>query len=177
MVDFFEQGVAYPFVGEVGRVAGREIYATREEFFPYSLGVTHPEEGEITHVLLPIDEQRSEVTLAGRLGSPGNLTTFGDKVSVGLENDGGTVGSTYFHSATPATASRVPTPGSTICAVEQQGSPPVHTITFRAMVTGSNTITNNVTLTSAGQYGQATSQAVFTAISNLKKVFMPFIKR
>jgi hypothetical protein len=74
---FFEQGVAYPFVGEVGRVAAREVYMTREEFFPYALGVTQPEEGEITHVLLPLDEQRTEVTLAARLGSPGNLTTFG----------------------------------------------------------------------------------------------------
>ncbi|HYF63695.1 MAG TPA: hypothetical protein VD886_12825, partial [Herpetosiphonaceae bacterium] len=107
----------------------------------------------------------------------GDLTDFGDKVSVGLENANGSVGLTYYYSDNPATASRVPTPGTTICAVGQTGGSPVHTITFRAKVTGANTITNNVTLTSAGEYGQATSQAVFAVVSNVKKLFMPFITR
>jgi hypothetical protein len=74
---FLEQGFAYPFVGEVGRLAGRQIYMEREELFPYSLGVLHPAEGEITHLLLPTDEGRFELTMAARIGTPGNLTTFG----------------------------------------------------------------------------------------------------
>jgi uncharacterized repeat protein (TIGR01451 family) len=122
-----------------------------------------------------VDGVESEMCAVYGPTMTGNLTTFTDKVSVGLENDTGTVGSTYYHSATPATASRVPAPGTTICAVEQTGGPSTHTITFRAKVTGTATITNNVTLTSAGEYGYATSQAVFTAISNLKKIYMPRI--
>lgn len=78
---FVEQRLAYPFVGEVGRVAARQIYVRQEQFFPYSLGVRAPEPGEATHVLLPMDEERVELTLAGRLGTPGNLTTLGLGIS------------------------------------------------------------------------------------------------
>jgi hypothetical protein len=75
--NFVEQAFVYPFVGEVGRLAGRQVFTRREEFFPYSTGVTAPAEGEITHLLLPVQEERVELTLAARLGSRGNLTTFG----------------------------------------------------------------------------------------------------
>jgi hypothetical protein len=77
---FFEQGLFYPFVGEVGRLAARQVYARRTEFFPFSLGVRRPA-GSLTHLLLPFDDERMEVTLAARLGSAGNLTTFGLGVS------------------------------------------------------------------------------------------------
>jgi hypothetical protein len=79
--DFVEQGFVYPFVGEIGRVAARQIALRREELFPFALGVRNPAEGEITHVLLPMDEERLELTLAARIGSPGNLTTFGLGIS------------------------------------------------------------------------------------------------
>lgn len=78
---FLEESLYYPFVGEFGRLAGRQIYLNRQDVFAYSLGVMNPAAGETTHVLLPVDEERVEVTLAGRLGSPGNLTTFGLGVS------------------------------------------------------------------------------------------------
>ena len=79
--DFIDEWLDYPFVGEFGRMAGRQLYLKREELFPYALDVLDPEEGEITHVLLPMDEERFELTLAGRIGTPGNLTTFGLGVS------------------------------------------------------------------------------------------------
>jgi hypothetical protein len=79
--DFFEEGLTYPFVGEVGRVAARQVYLKREELFPYAVDVRNPDEGEITHVLLPVVEERFELTLAARVGTPGNLTTFGLGVS------------------------------------------------------------------------------------------------
>lgn len=81
--DFFEQALEYPFVGEIGRVAGRQIYLRRETFFPYSVGARSDADGTVTHVLLPLDERRVEVTLAGRVGEPGNLTIFG----IGFSNE------------------------------------------------------------------------------------------
>lgn len=76
--EFFEQGFQYPFVGEIGRVAGRQQFLRRQTSFPYSLGSSPNRTPETpTHVLLPMDEQRFELTVAGRLGRPGNLTIFG----------------------------------------------------------------------------------------------------
>jgi hypothetical protein len=76
--NFIGQSFQYPFVGEVGRVAGREIFLRRATSFPYSVGAgRHPPEGTVTHVLLPLDEERFELTIAGRVGRPGNLTIFG----------------------------------------------------------------------------------------------------
>jgi len=80
---FVEEELFYPFVGEVGRLAARQLYIRRDDLFPYSLGVLHPEEGEVTHVLLPLEEERIQVTVAARLGEPGNLTTFG----LGISNE------------------------------------------------------------------------------------------
>lgn len=70
---FFEEELFYPFVGEVGRFAGRQHYLSRESLFPYA---TH-DASEITHVLLPLHEERLEITAALRIGEPGNLTVFG----------------------------------------------------------------------------------------------------
>lgn len=82
--DIIEQSFTFPFVGEVGRFAGREVFARRTSSFAYSLGAgPHPVKGSVTHVLLPLDEQRFEVTVAGRIGSLGNLTIFG----VGFSNE------------------------------------------------------------------------------------------
>lgn len=76
---FFEQAFLYPFVGEVGRFAFRQLYLRRDELFPFSTGRDSP----YTHALLPVDEERLEVTVAGRLGEPGNLTLFG----LGISNE------------------------------------------------------------------------------------------
>ncbi|MBW3534480.1 MAG: hypothetical protein KY453_04580 [Gemmatimonadetes bacterium] len=70
---FFEEELFYPFVGEVGRFAGRQGYIRRESLFPYATG----DRGDITHVLLPMEEERVEITAAARIGEPGNLTIFG----------------------------------------------------------------------------------------------------
>ena len=82
--DIIEQSFTFPFVGEVGRFAGREVFARRTSSFSYSVGAGRDRmPGSVTHVLLPLDEQRVEVTMAGRIGSPGNLTIFG----VGFSNE------------------------------------------------------------------------------------------
>jgi hypothetical protein len=73
--DFFDQSLFYPFVGEVGRLAGRQVYLRRDELFPYRVP------GSKDIVLLPVDEERLEVMVAGRIGRPGNLTLFGLGVS------------------------------------------------------------------------------------------------
>lgn len=70
---FFAQELSYPFVGEVGRGAGRQIYRRRKDRFTYWPGGDSP----YTHVLLPVDEETVELTVAARLGEPGNLTVFG----------------------------------------------------------------------------------------------------
>ncbi len=70
---FVEQEVLYPFVGEVGRFAARQRYRHVEDYFTWSLGTPdHPR-----HLLLPVEREAWEVTLAGRVGDPGNLTIFG----------------------------------------------------------------------------------------------------
>jgi uncharacterized repeat protein (TIGR01451 family) len=122
-----------------------------------------------------IDGVKSEMCAVYGPTLTGDLVNFATRVSVGLENDNGTQGQMHYHSANAATAANLPAPGTTICAVGQP--PATHTITFRALVTGASTITNNVTLTTAGQFGQATSQAVITAVSGLKKIYMPRISR
>lgn len=70
---FYNQGFFYPFVGEVGRVAAREQFTSREFFFPFATS----ENSEFRHALLPMFERNAEVTVTGRLGHPGNLTVFG----------------------------------------------------------------------------------------------------
>ena len=123
-----------------------------------------------------IDGVKSEICAVYGPTLTGNLVDYTTRVSVGLENDNGTLGQMHYHSANAATAANLPTPGTTICAVEQPASNHSSTITFRALVTGTGTITNTVTLTKAGQVGQATSQAVITAVS-IKKISMPRISR
>lgn len=75
---FLDQRVAYPFVGEVGRLAVRQSYSRRDEIFPY---VVEDPAASYTHVLLPHFDERVELSLAGRLGRPGNLTLLGLGIS------------------------------------------------------------------------------------------------
>lgn len=70
---FFSQEFIYPFVGEVGRAAGRQLFRRRTDRFTYQPGVETP----FTHVLLPVHEETAELTVAARLGRPGNLTVLG----------------------------------------------------------------------------------------------------
>ncbi|MEE2896865.1 MAG: BamA/TamA family outer membrane protein [Gemmatimonadota bacterium] len=71
--NFVELGLNYPFVGEVGRVAMRQIYDRRDRVFTYSAA----DDPDFTNVLLPYRDEWAEVSMAGRLGRPGNLTLLG----------------------------------------------------------------------------------------------------
>ena len=71
--DFLEQGINYPFVGEVGRFAVRQIFERRDQVFTYSAGA----DPDITNALLPYRDEWAEASIAGRVGRPGNLTLFG----------------------------------------------------------------------------------------------------
>lgn len=68
-----EQALVYPFLGEVGRFGFRQRYSRRDSYFPWSMG-SDPRGRE---VLVPMREDNREVTLALRLGVPGNLTLLG----------------------------------------------------------------------------------------------------
>ena len=80
---FALEELSYPFIGEYGRLAMRQLFVRRDELFPYSLGTGKSGGDDPTHVLLPFEEKRWELTLAGRIGDPGNLTTFG----LGISNE------------------------------------------------------------------------------------------
>lgn len=74
---FVDQSVLYPFVGEVGRFGLRQRYRSRESYFPYYMG-NDPRGRE---VLVPVLEENQELTVALRLGVPGNLTILGAGLS------------------------------------------------------------------------------------------------
>jgi hypothetical protein len=74
---FFEEGLFYPFVGEIGRVGARQSYVWRETLFSYVL----PDDPEHSHLLVPFLDDRWDLVVGGRLGEPGNLNVFGGGVS------------------------------------------------------------------------------------------------
>jgi hypothetical protein len=77
------QSLSYPFLGEVGRLAASQSYLRREGWFEYASGArSGAPSGEAASVYLPLDEELLEITVAGRLGRPGNLTILG----VGFSN-------------------------------------------------------------------------------------------
>lgn len=71
--DFLEQGINYPFVGEVGRFALRQVVDRRDRVFTYSAA----DDPEFTNVLLAYRDEWAEISMAGRRGRPGNLTLLG----------------------------------------------------------------------------------------------------
>ena len=77
--NFFEQELAYPFVGEVGRFAAREAYRQRDQLYTYATG--NPV--DVTQVLLPLQEEWLEISFATRFGEPGRLGLLG----LGLSRD------------------------------------------------------------------------------------------
>lgn len=74
---FFEESLAYPFVGEVGRFALLESFSRRESLFPYAAPAGSP----FTFASLPMETRRAEATLAARFGEPGAFTVLGAGVS------------------------------------------------------------------------------------------------
>jgi uncharacterized repeat protein (TIGR01451 family) len=123
-----------------------------------------------------IDGVKSELCAVYGPTLTGNLETFSDGVTMGVENSTATQWKTYYHSADPATAAHMPAAGVTICAVEQAALPQSRTMTFRAQVSGSGPIINRVTATSSGDYGRASAQAALT-INDRKQVYLPRISR
>src|SRR5688500_8651652 len=97
------QSLSYPFLGEVGRLAGSQSYGRRESWFHYSASArSDAPPGTVASVYLPVDEELLEITVAGRVGRPGNLTIFGvgfsnqtlefpdyeDRLEVGFDDEG-----------------------------------------------------------------------------------------
>jgi hypothetical protein len=75
--NFIEESLYYPFVGEVGRLAGRQSFLRRETLFSYVL----PDDPLHTNLLLPFVDRRWDLVGGFRLGRPGNLTVLGAGVS------------------------------------------------------------------------------------------------
>lgn len=71
----WEEQVIYPFVGEVGRVAGRHRLGHGESLFAYSTA-----NAEFTNVTVPVDREIFEITGARRFGRPGRFTVVGGGV-------------------------------------------------------------------------------------------------
>lgn len=72
---FFNQSIAYPFVGEVGHWGARQSFSRDDQFFDYiAIDSTR---GESLHVLLPVREKLFDMAVGTRFGSRGNLTVVG----------------------------------------------------------------------------------------------------
>ncbi|NNF28652.1 MAG: BamA/TamA family outer membrane protein, partial [Gemmatimonadetes bacterium] len=74
---FFQQRVAYPFVGEVGRYAALESFERREDLFAFAANA----EANFTNVVLPVERGNAEATVVARVGRPGDFTVVGGGVS------------------------------------------------------------------------------------------------
>lgn len=71
---FITAGVAYPFVGEVGRWAGHQGFAREDRFFDYVADGSPDHE---LHVLSRLRDKWLDFALVTRLGEPGRLTRIG----------------------------------------------------------------------------------------------------
>jgi hypothetical protein len=74
---FFAQSFFYPFVGEVGRLAGLQNFSRSEALFAYSVEA----DPTYTHVVIPFRDERAELTFAKRFGESGHLTVLGGGIS------------------------------------------------------------------------------------------------
>jgi hypothetical protein len=73
------QEIAYPFVGEVSRWAGRESFRREDQFFNYIAGDSP--DLAAPHVLLPTREQSFDMALIRRIGHRGNMALLGGALS------------------------------------------------------------------------------------------------
>lgn len=76
---FVHQEVAYPFVGEVSRWAGRQSFRREDRFFDY-IPVDDPELRS-PHVVVPLREQAFDLSVIRRLGTRGNSALIGAALS------------------------------------------------------------------------------------------------
>jgi hypothetical protein len=74
---FVQQEVAYPFVGEVSRWAGRQHFRREDQFFDYVL----PDTAGARHVLLPVREQAFDLAVLRRIGRRGSMALIGGALS------------------------------------------------------------------------------------------------
>jgi hypothetical protein len=73
------QEIAYPFVGEVSRWAGRQSFRREDQYFDYVTGAD-PQQGP-AHVLVPMREQAFDLTVIRRIGRRGNMALAGAALS------------------------------------------------------------------------------------------------
>jgi hypothetical protein len=67
--------IAYPFIGEVSRWAGRQSFRREDQFFDYITG-SDASHGAV-HVLLPVREQAFDLAVVRRLGRRGHTALAG----------------------------------------------------------------------------------------------------
>jgi len=76
---FVRQELAYPFVGEIGRWAGRQAYIREDYFFDYVLA--DDPDLEASHLLVPMRDKAFDVALVRRIGSHGHSSLVGAGIS------------------------------------------------------------------------------------------------
>lgn len=69
------QEIGYPFVGEIGRWAGRQSFRREDQYFDYI--VLDDPELRSAHVLLPTREQAFDLSIVRRIGRRGNMALLG----------------------------------------------------------------------------------------------------
>ncbi len=107
----------------------------------------------------------------------GNLTTFPDGVSVGIENLTGTVGNTYYYSGDSSTSANVPTAGTTICTSIGSGEPGTLSLTYRARATQAGTLTNSFDYSSAADRNTGSVEVAIEAVQAVFKIFLPLVSK
>jgi hypothetical protein len=76
---FVQQEIAYPFLAEVGRWAGRQSFHREDQFFNYI--VQDVRTGPRAHLLLPMREQAFDLALLRRVGQRANTGLIGAALS------------------------------------------------------------------------------------------------
>jgi hypothetical protein len=71
--DLIKEWFTYPFLGEIGRNAGRQFFMREVDYFSYSSGGAE----EFSHLLVPVEDERLEFSAARRFGQPGKLLMLG----------------------------------------------------------------------------------------------------
>lgn len=76
---FMREEVAYPFLGEVSRWAGRQSFRREDQFFDYIVGDVRV--GPRAHLLLPLREQAFDLSVLRRIGRSANTGLLGVALS------------------------------------------------------------------------------------------------
>ncbi|MEX0907530.1 MAG: BamA/TamA family outer membrane protein [Gemmatimonadota bacterium] len=76
---FVHEEVAYPFVAEVSRWAGRQTFRRDDQFFEYILDAG--DAGDRPRLLLPMREQAFDLSVLRRIGRRGNMALVGAALS------------------------------------------------------------------------------------------------